>query len=132
MKIQDCNLDPTHIVASPFIRSKPAEYWTRARKEKIIPESLFMLYHNADYFSLDRAPKYLADPERKLFSYMGILLNAMCSCFAETKEMLPEIRSLEEKEYNPLKRITGETWDENASKLQGRLFKLFIIELVSA
>jgi len=60
------------------------------------------------------------------------MLNALLSCFVESKELLNEVEHYEELDYTPIKRAKGEKWDENASKLQGRAFKLFILELSSA
>jgi len=131
MRLQKCNLDADVILAAPVLRNKPPFYWKNARDKEFIPVSLYLLYHNADYCSPEKAPKYLSDPERKLFSYFGIVLNALLSCFVESKELLDEIEHYEELDYTPIKRAKGKKWDENASKLQGRAFKLFILELLS-
>jgi len=67
MRLQACNLDPDVILAAPVLRTKPTFYWENARDKRFIPVSLYLLYHNADYCSPEKAPKYLADPEKNCF-----------------------------------------------------------------
>jgi len=41
MRLQDCDLDVTTIVARPLVKSEPEEEWIKAKKAGVIPPTLY-------------------------------------------------------------------------------------------
>ncbi len=132
MKLNECEYDAAAVVTGAYIRTAPQPFWVEARDKEIIPKSLFLLYYSADYCSIEKSPPYLADEERLLFTYFGIILNALLNSIIESNELYDSICAIDKNLYNPLKKRKGETWDDDAPNKQWRYLKSFILELYSS
>ena len=132
MKLEDCILEITHGVACPPILDAPEREWTQAREKSVIPEYLYKFYCLADYFSIDKAPRFLNDPDRMLFSFLKGLANGIRESLEEAHELAAAIRSDQGKGYSPFKKRRGERWDHEADTRRRRSFRYIIVSLASA
>ena len=129
MRLQDCDLSIDAVMfRDAVIRDSAEPVWRAAWNDSRIPDSLFRLYTEADYLSLDKAPRYLEDPDRILFSYYAMLLNGLRESIAETNELLDEVKSWEEQVYSPL----TQTGDLAAGGKQRRAFRYLLLNLSSS
>lgn len=131
MKLSDCNLNIDRVVMRPPIINSPDPEWIEANENKIIPENIYRFYCQADYFSLDKAPKFLNDENRMLFSLLSYLLLGIRYSFEEALELVGTIKDSQGKGYSPAKRARGEDWDHKADKHQIRSLRNLIITLTS-
>ena len=131
MKLKDCILDIDRVVMRPPMINSPDPDWIQAHDDKIIPENVYRFYCLADYFSLDKVPKFLNDQNRLLFSFLHYLLLGILHSFEEAYELVVTIRDVQGKGYSPAKRIKGETWDPDADKRQSRSLRYLIVTLTS-
>jgi len=134
VRLRDCVLETTHTiaVARPPILTAPEAEWTAARDAALIPEHLYRFYCVADYFSLNKAPRFLNDPERILFSFLAGLTRGLRDNLEEAHELVDMIRKDQGKGYSPIKEMRGETWDQQADVRQRRSFRYLIVSLSSA
>lgn len=132
MNLDDCVLDATVAVGRPPSPTAPDREWAEARDRSLIPEQLYRFYCLANYFGYDRAPRFLADPERMLFSFLaGLVLGIRESC-EEAHSLVTSIRSDDGKGYSPVKALRGETYDRLADVRQRRSFRHLILTLSGA
>jgi len=129
MKLDDCVLETTHAVGRPPSPSAPEQEWTDARDRSLIPEHLYRFYCAADYFGFDRAPRFLDDPERMLFSFLASLVRGIRESFEEAHALVASIREDEGKGYSPVKELRGEPYDREADVRQRRSFRYLIVSL---
>jgi hypothetical protein len=111
MKLTNCILDIDRVVMRPPVRSSPHPDWQRAYDNKIIPENVYRFYCCADYFSLNKTPKFLDDKDRFLFSFLHNILEGIRHTFTEANDLVDIIKDTQGKGYSPIKRIQKETWN---------------------
>jgi hypothetical protein len=127
MKLTNCILDIDRVVMRPPLRSSPDPDWQHAYNNKAIPENVYRFYCCADYFSLDKTPKFLDDKDRLLFSFLHNILEGIRHSFEETNELVAIIIDTQGKGYSPIKRIKNETWDSHADEQQLRSVRYLIL-----
>ena len=132
MKLEDCVLEITHGMARSPILDVPEREWTEGRNKSVLPEYLYRFYCLAGYFSIDKAPRFLNDPDRLLFSFLGGLAHGIRESLDEAHELAATIRSDQGKGYSPFKKMRGEQWDHEADTRQRRSFRYLIVSLASA
>jgi hypothetical protein len=132
MKLDNCVLEITHVVARPPSLTAPEREWIDARDRGTIPNNLYHFYCLTDYFSFDRAPRFLNDPDRLLFSFLGALAWGILESLGEAHALVDSIRSDQGKGYTPVKRIQGEEYDAEALTRQRRSFRYLIVNLFAA
>ena len=130
MKFKDC-LAADVVVSAPLARSSPEDSWVAARDKKIIPGSLYKLYIGADFFSLDKCPKFLVDDQRIIFSHLGASIDLVKSSFEDYHELLDLMKKYDADTYNPIKKLKNETFDPSAPKYFNRYFQLLLINMYS-
>ncbi|MEW6360328.1 MAG: hypothetical protein AB1696_28600 [Planctomycetota bacterium] len=131
MKLDQLNLDVTHGVCRSPVRTEPEWEWVAARDAMVIPEQLYRFYCRANYFSFDRAPQFLNDPERFLFSFLAGVIVGMRESFEEAHELLAQIGNEQGKGFSPIKKLRGEDFDRKADIRQRRAFRYLIVSLSS-
>jgi hypothetical protein len=127
MKLHECNLDITGVVARPLVKTEPEQEWIDAQKTGTIPPALYRFYTNSDFFSLRRSPKFLADSEKMLFPYVGALARGILESLREAEDLLEDLRTAHEKAYTPIKKAKGRQWDPKASEKALRSFKHLVV-----
>ena len=127
MKLTNCILDIDRVVMRPPVRSSPHPDWQRAYDNKIIPENVYRFYCCADYFSLDKTPKFFDDQDRFLFSFLHNILEGIRHAFTEANDLVNIIKDEQGKGYSPVKRIKNETWDSDADERQSRSVRYLIV-----
>jgi len=131
MKLDDCVLRIETVVSRPPSPDAPEQEWTEARDHFLIPKYLYRFYCLADYFGFDRAPRFLDDPDRMLFSFLRALVFGIRECFEEAHSLVNGIRADQGKGYSPAKRMRGEEYDQDADMRQRRSFRYLIVNLSS-
>ena len=131
MRLQDCMLDIDGVVTHPLARTSPEEEWVSARDSGAIPRSLFGLYESANYLSFGAAPGFLADPERMLFGYFGMLLRSLRDALVEGAELVKEFEQAQGNVYDPVKKLRGEQWDPRAPLRARRTFRYLTVTISS-
>ena len=131
MRLQDCILDVDRVVTHPLTRTSPEEEWVEARDSGAIPHSLFGLYEAADYLSFGAASGFLADPERMLFGYFGMLLRGLRDALVEGAELAREFEQAQANVYDPVKKLRGEQWDPRAPIRARRTFRYLTVTISS-
>lgn len=127
MKLTDCILDIDMVIMRSPMRNSPHPDWQRAYDDKIIPENVYRFYCCADYFSLDKTPKFLDDHDRFLFSFLHNILEGIRHAFIEAKDLVDTIKNTQGKGYSPVKGIKNEDWDSNADERQSRSVRYLIV-----
>ena len=127
MKLTKCILDIDQVVMRSPLSNSPHPDWQRAYDNEIIPENVYRFYCCADYFSLDKTPKFLDDQDRLLFSFLHNLLEGIRHSFEEAHELVNIIIDTQGKGYSPVKRIKNETWDSHADERQERSVRYLIV-----
>lgn len=128
MKLKDCFLNSDLIFSEKRILNSPEEDWIKARDSQLIPENLFNFYCVSDYFSVEKAPKFLKDENRYLFSFLRAIIFGCKESFETISESIQEIVELQKVAYNPIKKSKGESFDLKASQKIDRLFKLILVD----
>jgi len=131
MELDDCALTITEVHVHALSPDAPEREWTEARDRSLIPEHLYRFYCLADYFGFDRAPPFLDDPDRMLFSFLGALVHGIRESFEEAHSLVNGIRADQGKGYSPTKQMKGETYDPEADLRQRRSFRYLIVNLFS-
>jgi len=131
MKLRDCLSEFDFVYKDPPRRGRAADIWQAARLSGRIPESLFVFYSEANYFSLDAGPPFLSDPGRVLFSYLEVITNGVRESFEEGDELLKRIVALEPRVYTPLKADRSE-WDSDAAQSQRRALRYYLLNMSAA
>ena len=103
MKLDNCVLEVTHAVGRPPTPDRPEREWTEARDQSLIPEHLYRFYCLAEYFGFGRAPRFLDDADRMLFSFLGGLVLGIRESFEEGHSLVGSIREDQGKGYSPIK-----------------------------
>jgi hypothetical protein len=132
MKLDDCVLDATVAVGRSPSPTAPESEWTEARDKSLIPEHLYRFYCRADYFGYDRAPRFLDDSDRMLFSFLAGLARGIRESFEEAHSLVASIRADEGKGYSPVKELNREPYDRAADIRQRRAFRHLIVSLSGA
>ncbi len=132
MKLEDCVLETNAVVVRPPSPGAPEREWTEARDRSQIPEHLYRFYCLAEYFGFDRAPKFLDDPERILFSFLAGLVRGIRESFEEAHSLVASIRADKGKRYSPVKELNREPYDREADERQRRSFRYLIVCLSGA
>jgi hypothetical protein len=132
MKLRNCerDLDVVMMADNP-LRERAPEPWQQAWRSGSIPDSLFRFYANASYFSPDKAPPFLADPGRVLFSYLATVVECIRENLGEALDLCKEVKALEDSIYSPTKKARGERWDPNANQRQRRALRDLLLNLSS-
>ncbi|MEP6957918.1 MAG: hypothetical protein ABI980_04245 [Nitrospirota bacterium] len=120
-------MDITGVVARPLVKTEPEQEWVDAEKTETIPPALYRFYINAEFFSLGRSPKFLADSEKMLFPYVGALARGILESLREAEDHIKDLRMAHEKEYTPIKKAKGREWDPKASEKALRSFKHLVV-----
>ena len=131
MRLQDCILDIDRVVIQPLARTSPEEEWVGARDSGVIPQSLFGLYESANYLSFGAASGFLADSERVLFGYFGMLLRGLKDALVEGAELAREFEQIQGNVYDPVKKLRGEKWDPRAPLRARRTFRYLTVTISS-
>lgn len=129
MKLDDCILKITQVVARSPSPDAPEREWTEARDRSLIPKHLYRFYCLAGYFGFDRVPRFLDDPDRMLFSFLGGLVVGIRESFEEAHSLVNSIRADQGKGYSVVKRMRGEEYDHEADMRQRRSFRYLIVNL---
>ncbi len=129
MRLQDCMLNVAAISTHPLIRTNPEQEWVGARDSGAIPPSLFRLYESAEFLSFGAAPGFLADSERMLFGYFGMLLRGLKDALVEAVQLTNEFEKAQGDSYDPVKRDRGERWDPQASIRARRTFRYLTVTI---
>jgi hypothetical protein len=127
MKLTKCILDIDQVVMRSPLSNSPHPDWQRAYDNEIIPENVYRFYCCADYFSLDKTPKFLDDQDRMLFSFLHNILEGIRHAFEEARELVDIIIDTQGKGYSPVKRIKNETWNSHADERQERSVRYLIV-----
>lgn len=127
MKLTNCILDIDRVVIRPPVRSSPHPDWQLAYDKKIIPEYVYRFYCCADYFSLDKTPKFFDDQDRFLFSFLHNILEGIRHAFTEANDLVNIIKDAQGKGYSPIKRLKKETWNSDADERQSRAVRYLIV-----
>jgi len=130
MKLKDC-LEADVAVSAPLLRKGPSESWESAYKKGFIPESLYKFYVTADYFSLDKCPKFLNDNQNILFPHLEAAIEIVKSSFEDYYELIDLIKKYDKDSYTPIKEIKREAFDKHATKLFNRCFQILMINMYS-
>ncbi len=130
MKLKDC-LEAVAAVSAPLLRKGPSESWELAYKKEFIPESLYKFYITADYFSLDKCPKFLNDNQNILFPHLEAAIEIVKSSFEDYYELIDLMKKYDKDSYTPVKEIKGEAFDKNATKMFYRYFQILMINMYS-
>lgn len=131
MKIDDCILEAEYVASRSPTRHTPEQEWVDANKKSTVPEFVYRFYCLADYFSFDKAPRFLNDPRRILFSFLAALIRGTLESFDEAHSLVETIQNDQGKGYSPLKKLRGEKWDPEADTRQRRSFRYLIVSLAS-
>jgi len=131
MKLDDFDLKITHVVARSPSPDAPEREWTEARDRSLIPKHLYRFYCLADYFGFDRAPRFLDDTDRLLFSFLRALVFGIRESFEESHSLVNGISADQGKGYSSRKRMRGEEYDREADLRQRRSFRYLIVNLFS-
>lgn len=132
MRLQDCSLDINLVAIHPVHRTEPEASWVEGRDSGTIPSSVFDLYSCASYLSFGTAPPFLADDDKTLFTYFGMLLESLKDSLVEANDELGLFVSVQNHRYDPGKEARGEQWDPLAEEQSGRHFKYLLLSLHSA
>src|SRR5436305_13102235 len=101
MKLHDSERDLGFVMMTDTpLRQRASDSWQQAWRAGNIPESLFQFYVKADYFSPDKAPPFLADPDRILFSYLATVAECIRENLCESQELVDEVKNIEKNIYN--------------------------------
>ena len=130
MKFKDC-LTADVVVSALLARTCPEDSWIVARNSKVIPEPLFKFYVEADYFSFDKCPKFLADDQRIMFSHLGASVDLIKSSFEDYHELFDLMKKYDADTYNPIKKLKNEPFDPSAPKHFNRCLQLLLINMYS-
>ena len=130
MKLKDC-LEADVTVSAPLSRKGPSESWESAYKKGFTPESLYKFYVTADYFSLDKCPKFLNDNQNILFPHLEAAIEIVKSSFEDYYELIDLMKKYDKDSYTPIKEIKREAFDKNATKLFYRCFQILMINMYS-
>lgn len=130
MKLKDC-LEADAAVSAPLLRKGPSESWELAYKKEFFPESLYKFYITADYFSLDKCPKFLNDNQNILFPHLEAAIEIVKSSFEDYYELIDLMKKYDKDSYTPIKEIKGEAFDKNATKMFYRYFQILMINMYS-
>ncbi len=131
MKLDDCVLEASKIAMRSPIHNKPEPEWLDAKKKQVIPEHVYRFYCFANYFSIDKAPKFLNDPKRILFSFLHSMLRALRDAFVEAHRLKDQLFIDSELIYTPTKKEKGEKWDPEAGRRNRRSFRYLILNVSS-
>ena len=107
MKLKDC-LEADVAVSAPLSRKGPSESWESAYKKGFIPESLYKFYVTADYFSLDKCPKFLNDNQNILFPHLEAAIEIVKSSFEDYYELIDLMKKYDKDSYTPIKAKQGD------------------------
>jgi len=131
MKLKDCDLNIDAVATARFIHDRPERSWLDDQDGGTIPKGLFRFYHQADWLSFDKAPRFLSDGDHVLFSYLGNLLQAVRGSIKEARRLSEKVRALNEKHYSPARGVSGAgvTFEFDAADRQTRAYKHFVIEV---
>ena len=130
MKLKDC-LEADAAVSAPLLRKRPSESRESAYKKGFIPESLYKFYVTADYFSLDKCPKFLNDDQNILFPHLEAAIEIVKSSFEDYSELIDLMKKYDKDSYTPIKEIKKEAFDKHATKLFNRCFQILMINMYS-
>jgi len=128
MKIKDC-LETNLAVSHPLLRKEPEKSWILADRAGFIPEMLYKFYIDAEYFSLDKCPRFLNDNQKILFPHLEAAVEIIKSSFEDYYELTSLMNKYDADSYTPFKALKGETFDKNALKLFNRCFQILIINM---
>ena len=129
MKLDDCVLEVREVVMKPPILNVPDRKWEDANDRQVIPEAIYRFYCLADFFSIDKAPKFLNDPDRFLFSFLNALLLGIRDAFDESDRLVEQLYADHELVYSPVKEKKGEKWDPEAAKRKQHSFRYLIVNI---
>jgi hypothetical protein len=132
MQLDDCDFDGIDALSlAPFERSAPEDEWVNAAKDGTIPSSVYDLYQRANFLSFGTAFRFLSDGENILFSYFGLVLRSIHESLVDAHEQAASFSAAQELVYDPMKKLRGEKWKENADK-RARHFRDLLIALQTA
>jgi len=129
MKLEGCVLDIDGVHMSDPLLREPEQDWNAAYGDHLIPDSLFKFYSNANYFALDRIPRYLSEEDGKLYFYLKYLVHGIKDLLVNIPDSIDQIQKYLEMQYDPLKKLRNEEWDDYAPIQKKRTFKILIIDL---
>ena len=132
MKLSDCMLDVDWAVAAPLVIDRPEPDWVRVRDSGRLPENIFSFYCRSNYFSFEKAPRFLSDKDRLLFSFLAALTLGIRDALDEAHDLIIEVRKCHDAAYSPTKRAEGKEYDRTSLARQMRSFKYLIVSLSSA
>jgi hypothetical protein len=92
MKLECYSLDVTGVVTKPLIRREAEKEWVEANNAGLIPPALYRFYSTASYFSFRSSPRFLSDPDRMLFPYVGALTRGVFESLCEADELSKRLR----------------------------------------
>ena len=128
MKIKNC-LEVDLAVSQLLLRKEPKKSWILAYRNGFIPEMLYKFYINAEYFSLDKCPRFLSDNQKILFPHLETAVEIIKSSFEDYYELTSLMKKYDADSYTPFKIMRGEAFDKNALKLFNRHFQILIINM---
>jgi len=131
MKLQDCILEVNKIVVSSQEYIGPDEKWLSVKEKGYIPKSLFSLYSLADYFGFGKAPSFFNDTRRLLFPFMEGMARGIMDSLCESTRLLNGMPDLHERSYSPIKRFSGQAWDQGAIDELNRSFRYLVVNLTA-
>lgn len=132
LRLEDCDLSIDKVVVSPPIRRTPDNDWSRSFEANRVPKAVYRFYCSADYFSIDRVPRFFQPENGKLFFYLASLLRGIREIFDESYELVDQIKEHRENAYSPIKRLKEQEYDERAAIMEGRCFKYLLVNLASS
>jgi hypothetical protein len=131
MRLKDCNLDLDFAEIFPPVHKSAEDTWLTAYYKKIIPETLHKFYVVADYFSIDKCPKFLQDDQKILFPHLEVSVKLIKSSFEEYHELIVLMKKYDAVSFNPIKKRKEGEFDKDAQKNFNRYFQILIINMYS-
>jgi hypothetical protein len=132
MKLSEADIEIGGMVSAPLLLSRPHQDWEEAKERDWIPEGLFSFYCSAGFFSVERAPSLLNDPERILFPYLKHVVSGIRDSLMNARLQIERIEQLREDEFSPQKERMGQPFDVHATRSMNSAFRYFTLELGGA
>jgi hypothetical protein len=115
MLLRDCDLIVNAAVSAPLVRREPEEAWVRSAARGM-PLAVFDFYEQAGYFSLDRAPRFLNDPNHVLFSFLGVVAEGLRGSITEAISFQRSLVRTERQSYAPFSGADGEKYGRRRTR----------------
>jgi hypothetical protein len=132
MFLKDCQLGTNFAFVGNLFRDEPEQEWSSVNESGIIPPELYSLYCKAGYLSFDKVPRFLADSEKMLWGYFGILLRALRDFCSESKDQREEFVKWLNLMHERREKNHDKSWHPEAPEKSRRSFKYFMASIIGS